>query len=103
MNPCFVSSMPLASARTSTFGTSVCTSKQRSSPVAKRSTPGVVRMSGGNEKESIADWLARKIMHNALWEGDEEAGYEPFFIEAMTARDEEKKKAYEQQEKEARQ
>lgn len=103
MSPCFVSSMPLATARTSTFGTSVCASKQRSSPVVKRSTRGVVRMSEGDKNESIGDWLYRKMMHNALWEGDEQAGYEPFFVQAQIAREEELKKAYEEQERKAKQ
>lgn len=54
---------------------------------------------GGKEKQSLKDWLYSKFMHNALWEGDQEAGYEPFFKEAMAAREEEKKKAYAEAEK----
>lgn len=52
-----------------------------------------------NKDESLLDWLYRKIMHNAMWEGDEEAGYEPFFKEAQKAREEEKRRAYEEMEK----
>lgn len=52
---------------------------------------------GGKEKQSLMDWLHDKFMHNALWEGDEEAGYELFFKAAMDAREEAKKKAYAKQ------
>lgn len=52
------------------------------------------------EKQSLGDWLHSKMMHNALWDGDEEAGYELFFVEAMAAREKEKQKAYEEQERE---
>lgn len=51
-------------------------------------------MAEPKKEQSLADWLYSKLMHNALWEGDEQVGYEPFFKEAMSARDEEKKKQY---------
>lgn len=97
MAPAFVSSLPLTSSRTPTFGTAVCVARP-ASLAAKRPT-GVVRMSadGGKEKQSLMDWLYSKFMHNALWEGDEEAGYEPFFKAAMAAREEEQRKAYAEQ------
>lgn len=57
-------------------------------------------MSSNQKETSLGDWLYRKFMHNALWEGDENAGYEPFYKAAMAARDEQKKKAYEEQKKE---
>lgn len=61
------------------------------------------RMAAGqsDKKESLADWLYGKFMHNALWEGDQEAGYEPFFKEAMKNREEEQAKAYAEKEKDS--
>lgn len=35
-------------------------------------------------------------MHNALWEGDQAFGYEPFHKDVMTAREDEMQKAYEE-------
>lgn len=57
----------------------------------------VVAMVEKKEKQSLSEWVYSKIMHNALWEGDQQVGYEPFFKEAMSARDEEKKKQYREQ------
>jgi len=53
----------------------------------------------GDQKESLIDWFTSKMMHNALWEGDEEAGYEPFFKKAETAREDLQRKAYEEEAK----
>lgn len=45
--------------------------------------------------EPLGTWLLNKIMHNH----QDFYGYEPFFKEGMTKRDEEKKKAYDEMEK----
>lgn len=49
---------------------------------------------GDGKKKSLSEWLYSKMMHNALWEGDEEAGYEVFFKEAMSAREDAQKELY---------
>lgn len=100
MAPCFVSSVPLV-ARSSLTGSSVCKTSIRSSVSAQPQSRNMVTMAAANknEKKSLGDWLYGKFMHNALWDGDEEAGYELYFKDAMDAREEETKKAYEDMDK----
>lgn len=90
MKPCFVPSTPLVAGK-SIQSKSVCARSKN-----------VTHMSAGGdkgEKESLMDWLYRKMMHNS----EEEFGYEPFFADAMKARDDEKMKAYAEAEKEGSQ
>lgn len=58
-------------------------------------------MTAGSEepskKESLGEWLYKKIMHNFA---NESYGYEPFHKEAMTAREEEAKRVYDEAGKE---
>ncbi|CAN8070339.1 unnamed protein product [Agarophyton chilense] len=90
-NMAFVSSTPIT-ARRSTSGSAICT---RVAPKAvNKMHSSTVTMSAKKENVGLGEWLYRKFMHNALWEGDENVGYEPYFKAAMTAREEEKKKVY---------
>lgn len=98
MAPCFVPNTPVH-ARRADLGRSVC-SVTRSAPA--RSSKAKVSMKAEKSEGGLMDWLYHKFMHNALWEGDEKIGYEPFFKAAMSAREEEKKKFYAEQEEEKR-
>lgn len=69
-------------------------------PVCARTAPQTVRVSmtaGTPEKQSLSEWLLGKFMHNALWEGDQEVGYEPFFKKAEFAREAEYEKLYKEE------
>eukprot|EP00177_Eucheuma_denticulatum_P006901 GFKZ01012555.1.p2 GENE.GFKZ01012555.1~~GFKZ01012555.1.p2 ORF type:complete len:104 (-),score=16.89 GFKZ01012555.1:853-1164(-) len=95
MAPCFITATPVDASRISLCSqllSSTCRAERVRTPA--RGKRSIVTMSEQKKEQSLADWLYSKIMHNALWEGDQQVGYEPFFKEAMSARDEEKKKQY---------
>lgn len=91
MAPAFVASTPLT-ARTQLQGGALCQSR----PATRRASRTSVQMVAEKKKDgSIVDWLYGKFMHNALWDGDQEIGFEPYWKEIETTREEKKKEVYE--------
>lgn len=95
MTPAFISPAALPSNRAASTRCDGATQPRRTSRT-------VVCMAEAKKPKSFREWLYSKLMHNAQWEGDENHGYELFFKEAMTARDEEKKRKYREQDQQRR-
>lgn len=96
MTPAFVCPAAVPANRAASSRSQPCTEPRRSSRT-------VVCMAEEKKKtKTFREWLHSKFMHNAMWEGDENHGYEMFFKDAMTARDEEKRRAYREEEQKRR-
>lgn len=83
MAPCFVSASPVRGLQTTSQNSSVCTRPAVSS----------VRMQADKKDEkkvTFKDWLYSKLMHN----NDFDYGFEPYFKQAMNARDAKMKEMY---------
>lgn len=99
MVECFVPSVPTSQWKKSAFSADVC--RSRNSVLNKPRAKNVPTMTSDNkapkkpEEKGLAAWVYRKMMHNALWDGDENVGYEPFFKDAMDAREAKKQEEYE--------
>lgn len=95
MNSAFVS--PLAVSTKPSLGKALCSTHRQTASAAEKHTnarANVTMAVQQKKDQSLMDWLHDKFMHNALWEGDKEAGYELYFKEAMDARDDLKKQRY---------
>lgn len=86
MTPCFVPASPVRGLQTASQNSPVCTRPAISS----------VRMQADKKEEkkvTFKDWLYSKLMHNNNFD----YGFEPYFKEAMKARDSKMKEMYDEQ------
>lgn len=85
MNPCFIPASPVRGLQQTT--------SQNSSTVCARPAVSSVRMQADEKDEkkvTFKDWLYSKLMHN----NDIDHGFEPYFKQAMKARDAKMKEMY---------